>query len=65
MLYNIPLYAIFSKCPRIDIFFTSLSISPQDLTQNKNKKKYLNNSKNNTILKQLEVTFSLCNTCPV
>ena len=41
----------------MDIFFTSLSIFPQHLTQNKNtkkKKNYLNNSKNNTILKQLE-----------
>ena len=36
----------------MDIFFTSLSIFPQHLTQN--KENYSNNSKNSTILKQLE-----------
>ena len=52
----------FSKCPPMDIFLTSLSIPlthtsykyAQGQQHQKYKKNYLNNSKNNKILKQLE-----------
>ena len=63
-IYNNHPTFFFSKLPPVDIFLTSLSIplthtsykycSRKKYKKKNGKKNYLNNSKNNTILKQLE-----------
>ena len=65
LIFQMSTYGHFSRVPLHPPHTYILQIMLKNNNSKNTKRNYLNNSKNNTILRQLEGNLSLCNTCPV